>query len=247
MELPVPVARFFVERLPARGETLRLSAAESSHARARRLAAEDPVVLFDGSGGEAAGRIVRMSRAGIEVVAERFLDSAVGRSAIVLYVAAVRAERLSWISEKATELGAARLVLVQAERTQAFRAPEALARRLERVALAAAKQCGAPRILRVDGPLPLFEALASETARHRILLDPEGERFPSRLSDGGAALAVGPEGGWSNREIDRARELDWTITALPSGRLRTETAAVAGLALLCAALPEFREARTTSV
>ena len=247
MELPVPVARLFVERLPAEGESRRLSAAESAHARARRLSAEDPVVLFDGAGGEAAGRILRVSRAGIEVVAERLLEPRVAGPAMTLYVAAVRADRLSWIAEKATELGAARLVLVRAERTQAFRAPEALARRLERVALSAAKQCGAPRGPRIDGPLPFSEALSLEQARHRILLDPGGEAFPSRLSHGGAALAIGPEGGWTSGEVTTARDLGWTIAGLPAGRLRTETAAIAGLVLLRAALPERAERRPTSV
>jgi 16S rRNA (uracil1498-N3)-methyltransferase len=204
-------------------------------------------VLFDGSGREAAGRVVGVSRSGVEVVVDRLLEEVAAGSAIVLYVAAVRAERLAWIAEKATELGAERLVLVRAERTQAFRAPEALTRRLERVALAAAKQCGSPRGLRIEGPLPFSEALPPEAARHRLILDPEGERFPTGLAPGGAALAIGPEGGWTSREVAWARDHGWALAGLPAGRLRTETAAVAGLTLLRAALWAAPEGRPTSV
>lgn len=230
------LARLFVERLPAAGQSLQLSASEAAHARARRLSAGDPVVLFDGSGREVLGRVERRSRSGVDVAAERILEPAQAGPAISLYAAGVRAERLSWIAEKATELGAARLVLVRSERTQAFRASEALRGRLERVAREAAKQCGATRWPAIAGPLAFAEALAAEKAPHRFLLDPEGEPLPEALAAGDAALAVGPEGGWAAAEKETSRRLGWSPSALPAGRLRTDTAAVAGLVLLRAAL-----------
>ena len=230
------VARLFVERLPQAGESLRLGAAEASHARARRLSAGDEVVLFDGSGREAVARVVRAARSGIELAAGRPREAEAAGFPIALYASAVRAERLAWIAEKATELGLSRLILVRTDRTQAFRAGATLAGRLERVARAAAKQCGAARWPEIEGPFPLSEAFASESATHRILLDAAGEHFPGGLAPGAAALAVGPEGGWTSREMDLARGLGWTPARLPAGRLRTETAAIAGLVLLRAAL-----------
>ncbi|MGE5278289.1 MAG: RsmE family RNA methyltransferase [Acidobacteriota bacterium] len=230
------LARLFVERLPAAGESLRLSASEGAHARARRLAEGDPVVLFDGSGREVLGRVERRSRSGVEVAAERDLEAVQAGAAISLYVAGVRAERLSWIAEKSTELGAARLVLVRSARTQAFRASAALQGRLERVARAAAKQCGAPRWPAIAGPLAFAEALAAEKAPHRFLLDPDGEPLPGAIAASEAALAVGPEGGWTAAEKETARRLGWSPSAIPAGRLRTDTAAVAGLTLMRAAL-----------
>jgi 16S rRNA (uracil1498-N3)-methyltransferase len=218
------------------GEALRLPAGESAHAHARRLSSGDPVVLFDGKGGEMLGRVSRLSRSGIEVLAERVLDPADPGPPVALYVAAGRVERLSWMAEKATELAVARLVLVRAERTQAFRATETLRERLERVARAAAKQCGAPRCPEIVGPLPMSDALQQETARHRFLLDPEGQPFPAALASAPAALAVGPEGGWTRPEVEVARDLGWNPTSLPAGRLRAETAVIAGLVLLRAAL-----------
>jgi 16S rRNA (uracil1498-N3)-methyltransferase len=236
LELPLPVPRFFVERLPAPGQRLRLAAAESAHARVRRLSRGDPVALFDGTGREMLARVRGRARSGVEVLTEEPLERAVPGPALALYVAGVRAERLSWIAEKATELGASRIVLVRAERTQSFRAAEALRDRMTRVARAAAKQCGAAAWPAISGPLPTVEALGAESATHRFLLDPEGRSFPRVLSTGELALAVGPEGGWTPGERAAARDLGWIGVRLPTGRLRAETAAVAGLVLAKAAL-----------
>jgi 16S rRNA (uracil1498-N3)-methyltransferase len=233
----VPVSRVFVDRLPAEGESIRLTPEESAHARARRLKAGDRVVLFDGSGAEAVARATRFEHAGVEVFVERVAAAEPpAGSGISLYVAAVRLERLAWIAEKCTELGVSRLVLVAAERSQAFRAAAPVRARLERVARAAAKQCGAARWPPVSGPLPAEEVFGADDSQHRLLLDPSGAVFASELESAPAALAVGPEGGWTRSEIETAIARGWTLARLPAGLLRAETAAIAGLTLLSAAL-----------
>lgn len=180
--------------------------------------------------------MTRRSRSGVEVLAERILEAAEAGPSVSVYVAAVRPERLSWIAEKATELGAARLVIVRSERTQGFRAADPLRQRLERVARAAAKQCEASRWPEIRGPLVLSEALATEPAPHRFLLDRQGAPFPPAVAASDAALAVGPEGGFTPKEIEAARRLGWSATCVAEGRLRTETAVIAGLILLRAAI-----------
>jgi 16S rRNA (uracil1498-N3)-methyltransferase len=233
----VSLPRVFVDRLPAEGESARLSPEESAHARARRVKAGDRVVLFDGSGGEAVARATRGGRAGVELVVERVSEGQRPEGGgITLYAAAVRLERLAWIAEKGTELGVSRLVLVRAHRSQAFRAAAPVRARLERVARAAAKQCGATRWPEVAGPLPAEEAFRADDSRHRLLLDPSGAVFASALERATSALAVGPEGGWTQSEIDTAVARGWTLVRLPAGKLRSETAAIAGLTLLAAAL-----------
>ncbi len=233
MSLP----RVFVDRLPAEGESVRLSPEESAHVRARRVKAGDRVVLFDGSGGEAVARATRRGRSGMELVVEQIAAGQRPSGAgIALYAAAVRLERLAWIAEKGTELGVSRLVLVAAQRSQAFRAAAPVRARLERVARAAAKQCGTSRWPEVAGPLPAEEAFRADDSRHRLLLDPSGAVFASALEPAASALAVGPEGGWTRSEIDAAVACGWTLARLPAGKLRAETAAIAGLTLLAAAL-----------
>ncbi len=235
--MPVPVARFVVERLPAPGEELRLGGADSAHARARRLAPGDLVVLVDGSGWEAGATVRRAGRGATEVHVDGISEAPPDAiPPIHLFVAAVRIERLSWIAEKATELGAAALTLVASERTQAGRAGASVAGRLARVIVEAAKQSERARWPRVEGPVDLARALAKAPAGHRFLLDPQGEMFPASLAPAPASLLVGPEGGWSEGEQEAAIAAGWTTVSLAAGKLRAETAAVAALTLTRTAL-----------
>jgi len=234
-----------VTPLPAPGEPVRLSAEEASHARARRLSRGNPVVLFDGEGREARGRVTGLTRTAVEVVADEPARAPEGEPPLALYVAAVRLERLAWTVEKAAELGAARLVVIRAERSQGFRAPAAAVERLRRVARAAAKQSGNPRALAVEGPFGVREAFFGEASPSRLLLDFDGAPFPETLAPAGAALAIGPEGGWSDAERRAAEESGWTVVRLPAGLLRAETAAIAGLVLARAALARGTSFRAT--
>ena len=230
-------ARFIVAPLPAVGEACLLSGAQAVHARARRLSPGDPVVLVDGSGREAAAHVERAGRPSLRVrVASVSQAPPDPLPAIHLFVAAVRAERLSWIAEKATELGAATLTLVVSARTQRQRAGESLAPRLARVVEEAAKQSERAWWPRVAGPIGYAAALAGSAAGHRLLLDPRGDPFPSLLAPAETALLVGPEGGWSDAEHHSAIAAGWITASLSAGKLRAETAAVAGLSLARAAL-----------
>ncbi|HSS44439.1 MAG TPA: RsmE family RNA methyltransferase, partial [Thermoanaerobaculia bacterium] len=191
---------------------------------------------LDGSGAEGEGVLVRLDARGAEVEVASVHTNARSVPEISVFVAGVRAERLAWIAEKATELSATRLVILRTERTQTFRAAALVLRRLERVVREAAKQCGGPRWPEVSGPVSLAEVFSRERASHLFLFDREGVGFPSRLTASPTALLVGPEGGWSEGERRAASEAGATTVAIPAGRLRTETAAVAALVLARAAL-----------
>jgi 16S rRNA (uracil1498-N3)-methyltransferase len=159
-----------------------------------------------------------------------------GESGLSLFVAGLRPERLSWLVEKATELSVERVTIVQTARTQSFRAsPESACPPRARRARAA-KQSDAARWPRIAGPVPLPAALAGDPASHRIFLDAAGGDFPRTLSAGPAALLVGPEGGWTDAERGAARSAGWSAAALPAGKLRAETAAIAAVVLARAAL-----------
>ncbi len=234
MDEPVPRARVLVESCPAPGEAIRLSRAELSHVRARRLAPGETVILVDGSGREARGRLAELTRTGARVIVESVSRREEAAPAIDLLVGGLKLERLSWIAEKATELGVSRIVLVASQRTQAHRGSPSALERLSRVARQAAKQSESPRWPSIEGPIAFARALEIDAA-DRIVLDFGGGPFPQRLS-GPTAILVGPEGGWSETERLAARTAGWFAAALPAGKLRAETAAVAGLVLARAAL-----------
>ena len=236
MGLSLPRARLVVVPLPGAGETARLSREEATHARARRLRSGDPVVLVDGSGREARAVLRRLDRGGAEVSVDSILEAPSVGPPLALSVSGLRVERLAWLAEKATELSADRLTIVSSERTQSFRASRGIQDRLERVAREAAKQCEAARWPQIAGPVPFDRALAEDPSSHRVFLDARGESFPSRLAGRGVVLLVGPEGGWTDAERDAARARGWRLAALPAGKLRAETAAVAAMVLARAAL-----------
>jgi 16S rRNA (uracil1498-N3)-methyltransferase len=240
----VPRARFVVDALPGAGETCALGRDKAAHARARRLSAGDEVVLVDGSGGEASGRVASLGRDRLTVSVEGVTPAAAATDPPVhLCVAAVRPERLAWIAEKATELGAASLLLVVSERTQRPRAGPSLVPRLRRVVAEAAEQSERALWPRVEGPVAYETALARVDAPQRFLLDPRGEPFPPELSPRSTALLVGPEGGWSDAEHAAAISAGWVAVSLAAGKLRAETAAVAGLTLARTALARAALAR----
>ncbi len=242
MDQPVSGTRLVVDTLPEAGSAFRIGAQEAAHARARRVMVGDPVVLVDGSGREAVGRVTRLGRGFLEVdVAELRAASAETLAPIRLLVAAVRSERLSWIAEKATELGASRLTLVSSERTQRFRANEGLGARLSRVVREAAKQAETALWPEIVGPIALRDVLRDEIAPTRLILDLSGEPFPETLPAAPTALLVGPEGGWTEGELSSALEGGWVAASLAAGKLRAETAAVAALTLARTAMARGRK------
>ena len=234
--MPLPRARLLVSRLPAAGQNARVSKEESAHARARRLRPGDAVVLFDGFGGEALAVLTVLGPGFAEVLVEELLPARGTASGVALFAAGLRAERLAWLAEKATELSVDRLTLVETARTQSFRGSLHALERLERVAREAAKQCEAARWPSISGPVPFAAALSEDPASQRLFLDAEGGLFPSALSARPVILLVGPEGGWTDTERGAARAHGWTPAALPAGKLRAETAAVAAIVLARAAL-----------
>jgi 16S rRNA (uracil1498-N3)-methyltransferase len=203
--------RFFVERIT---QPALLSPEESRHAvRVLRLAAGDRVTVFDAT--EAwAGEIEAVG----ERVSVRLIEKLARTAPRRISVAAAvpKGARLDWMVEKLAELGVADFVPVRFARSVA-ELGEAKRRRLEKIAVAAAKQSGAPvmRISEERGP----EALPVDA----VLADPGA---PDPLGPGEGVVVVGPEGGLTREEAARfARRASLGPTVL-----RIETAALVAAA-----------------
>ena len=136
--------------------------------------------------------------------------------------------------EKVTELGAARIVPVIAERTD-HGLDRAAAKRVERwrkIVLEASQQCRRMILPEVDGPIPFAQALSqSDTAR--LFLDEAAPRTSAlKPSSIHTSILIGPEGGWPAREREQAIAAGWTPVSLGPRILRAETAAIAAMAIL---------------
>ncbi len=153
-----------------------------------------------------------------------------------LEVAALRAERASWLVEKATEIGVRGIRFIATERTPRKVSPANL-ERLRRVARAAVEQSHRSRVPEISGVEPWETVIASlsdsDSADDRYVLDPGAGSQNTWSARGGSGLVlIGPEGGFSRAETQQLEELGCRAVSLGSRTLRVETAATVAAAKL---------------
>jgi 16S rRNA (uracil1498-N3)-methyltransferase len=162
---------------------------------------------------------------------------------IELRLALVKFDRFEWAIEKATELGVARIVPVIAARTEKG-LDAAAVKRLERwrkIARESSQQARRVRLAEVCPPARFASVAGSADGLRYFLEEQAGARpilaaLPEARSPGDrVALLVGPEGGWTDGERAAASEADWVPVSLGPTVLRSETAAMAVVAILGAA------------
>lgn len=211
--------------------------AEARHylAEVLRLGAGDELEVFDGRGGRYRGRL----EAGLRTVRLGPREQApAGGAEIALLFALSKGEKTELVVQKATELGAARVVPFAAERSVLRLDPakgEERARRWRRIAEEAARQCGRADVPEVPAPLPLAAALASlAPGTETVVFHPGGAPLASLGLGGGGPLAavVGPEGGLVDEEVSACERAGARRASLGPRILRAETAAIVAVALL---------------
>ena len=157
---------------------------------------------------------------------------------VTLLLSIFKFDRMEWAIEKCTELGVARIVPVIARRSEAHLASAAGKRveRWRRIVLQAAEQSRRSLVPEVFQPLKLKEALMLPGGMRIVLSEFETEVKLKDLlqspSDGEVVIALGPEGGWTNEELTVFREAGWISASVGSTILRTETAAIAAMAVV---------------
>jgi 16S rRNA (uracil1498-N3)-methyltransferase len=240
------MSRFFCPLPLNSGVQLDLPPAVARHVQVLRLQPGETITLFNGEGGECAATITRMGRSDVQALigAHHAIEREAAR-AVHLLVGIMANERMDWLIEKATELGAASITPVLAERSvlklKGERAEKKQAH-WQAVAIAAAEQCGRNRVPTVGPSMPLEEALNTATAQaaadaQRCVLSlAPGAQALGKLTPSAAALWAlsGPEGGLSPREEAAAWAAGFVPVTLGARVLRAETAPLALLAaLLC--------------
>lgn len=241
------LTRAFVDLPLAPGARIVLPDAAAAHLlRVLRLGEGDACVLFNGDGRDYAARIVRADRRGGEA---DILDAReAGNESplrIVLLQALARGEKMDWILQKATELGVHAIVPVHSDRSEVKLDADRAARRhahWRNVVVSACEQSGRARVPALALPAALPDAVrALADAPVRLLLDPDAapaDALPATL-EGTVALAIGPEGGWSDRDRDTLAGAGFTGLRLGPRVLRTETAGLAAIAVLQARHGDF--------
>jgi 16S rRNA (uracil1498-N3)-methyltransferase len=221
--------RFFIETDLAAGAAVDLPANVAHHAaHVLRLRDGDPVVLFNGRGGESTGRLAARGRQ-VELTGHAAVERE-SPVAVTLVQAWIATDKLEWTVEKATELGVARIVLRRVER-------------LREIAIAACCQCGRNRVPPIVAFGDLAAALADAGAGATgVALQPDASRSLvdiAAATPGPLAIAVGPEGGFDADEFALLRRAGFELARLGPRVLRTETAGLAALAALQGTIGDF--------
>ena len=222
--------RFFFDGPLGRGD-LTLEGPEAHHlAAVRRFAAGDAVTLFNGDGHEYPAEIIEVGkkRVSIRVTAVLTPDRELG---LGLHVASAlpKGDRGDFLIEKLTELGATDFTPLLTERG-VVKADEAKAEKLRRAVIEASKQCGRNVLMRVHAPARWADWCPRQAGR-RLIAHPGGAARD--LAPGtDVTVAIGPEGGFTEAEVELALASGWERLSLGPRVLRVETAALAA-AVLC--------------
>ena len=228
--------RFFVEQCA--GEVIQLPESETRHAlKSKRLSVGDQIVLFDGKGNETIGQIASASHREVTVAPETVIHQPRRTPALTLFVAPPKGSRQDTLIEKCTELGVASIQPLACERSIADVSAHRL-NKWRRTTIEAAKQSGQAWLPELHLPTTLQAALA-DTARFdctlaAISLGNRDTTTPASITDllpqlrkaDKIAAFIGPEGGWTNEEIDMLTAAHTLAVSFGPNTLRIETAAV---------------------
>lgn len=238
----VAKVRLFIDHPLAAGQPVPLDGAQSHYlSGVMRLPAGTLIEVFNGRDGAWSARIAVAAKRGgsLDVLAQ----VAPQRNPPDLWVcfAPIKKARTDFIVEKATEMGAARILPVQTDHTNAERIRQD---RLQAHAIEAAEQCLGTFVPPVGDLLPLARLLDGWDASRRILWADEAMAGPAEtlagLPHGPWAILIGPEGGFSDAERARLASLPFVSRISLGPRiLRADTAAVAALALWQASLGDW--------
>lgn len=232
------------------GNMLELDAAAARHVQVLRMQPGDALTLFNGHGGEFEATVARMGRNDVQLTvgAHHAIEREASRS-VQLAIGMPANDRMDWLVEKATELGAVSVQPLITERTVLRLSQERAEKKTahwQAAAIAACEQCGRNRIPTIHPPLLYRKWLlshvhaapsATELIVHKAIFSLQTQAKPAaswaqKTPPSEALLCLaGPEGGLSPAEENAALEAGFAAISLGARTLRSETAPLAALAL----------------
>ncbi len=233
--------RFFATRSQISDSAIALDAEESHHlSRVLRLSEGERVFVFDGEGNEWECETASVGKRETVLKVIRQLDDLIESPFdLTLAQALIKGDKFDWVVQKATELGVTRIVPIVTDHGDIRKAEERAEQRLQRwrrISMEALKQCGRRRLVEIAEPVGFADFCDANSTKNNLILS---ERGGLKLSEAvnrlwqvsQLNLCVGSEGGWSERELSKAEAHDFIPVHLGKRILRTETAAIAAVAL----------------
>ncbi len=244
--------RYFLAHPPDETHSATLEGDEARHlTKVMRKKIGEEVFLFDGSGLEYRAAVAEIGRDRVNLLIRESRQSHLERTIpLVLATALPKGERQKWLIEKLTELGCTRVIPLHTE-LSVCKADEQVVQRLRRHVIEASKQCGRSRLMEIGPPTDFESFLAQDESAPNaanLLIHPISDENVGQTDiydwvagtrnhpPGSINVLIGPEGGFSPREVRGALEQHWIPLDLGPRVLRTETAAM----MICAVLSAFR-------
>ena len=243
------MTRFFVDELPIDSGEVLLTGENAHHAKVLRLKADEQVLVCDGNAMECLCAVKELLADEVRLeILERRAATAEAAVEVSVFMAFPKADKLEHVIQKATELGASRIVAFPSARCISKPDEKSLQKKLERwqkIAASAAEQSGRGKIPKVE-VLPRFDdALKQAAQADQALLFYENEHATTlkmALSSKfykTVSLLTGPEGGLEEREVEMARNAGMQICTLGKRILRCETAPLCALSAVMYDAGEF--------
>lgn len=228
------ISRFFIDAPLSLGTCDLPEASAHYIGRVLRLTAGTAVQLFDGSGREYSGALVEVGKKHVKVELQE-LVAGLAESSLRIHLGQglSRGERMDWAIQKATELGVAEITPIVSERCEVRLKDERADKRLahwRQIAISACEQCGRSVVPTIHPPVPLQDWLKLE-AELKLVLHPVAAPLSAHPRPASLAFLIGPEGGLSDGEIEKARVAGFQPARLGPRVLRTETAPVVALSV----------------
>ncbi len=238
---PKSLPRLFVRAALGEGARVELDSGQANYlGNVMRMGEGAELLVFDGNSGEWLARIAEAAKKRMALAVERRTRETESVPDVWLAFAPVKRTQTDWLIEKATELGAARLIPVVTQRTIVERVR---LERLEAIAIEAAEQCGRTTLPEIAEPQPLARFLAERDQARKLYFADEGGGDPAAaaIRPGPATILTGPEGGFTDDERGAIRTTPNAVPISLGPRiLRAETAVLAALTAWMALAGDWR-------
>lgn len=230
----MPNNRFYLPQPFQVGQTARIAEEELRHLRVLRPRTGELIELINGQGQLATTELTQLSKNEALVYVKTVKQQPYAPPEIILAQALPRINRLDTILEKSTELGATQFWLFPGEHGEREKISAQQEQRMHHVVTAALKQCGRlwkPQIL-LKPPLADWTTLPEKTYFGDV--NPSAPLFAKawRPAEKEIAFMIGPEAGFSPKELDCLHKLQATGVSLHSNILRTDTAPIVALSVI---------------
>lgn len=216
------------------------------------MKAGDPIEAFDDAGNVAIGAIERCEASHVSIRVERVIPSDGGLK-LIIASAVPKGDRADWMIEKLSELGVHRFIPLVTARSVVLPKGKGKHERWQRIATESAKQSRRAGVMQIDELTSLKDVLSESPRALFLSTEPQAQPLTEFLQKSSATilhspplLLVGPEGGWSDEELEGFKSSSLTGLKLTGTILRVETAAIAAAAIVCASVVSRQQELGTS-